>query len=108
MIFLKLEQTETNIAKVEMVHYFPEMLGESEKSDGIMVESVPEPSIQAQKTAVLFFDKGSKELYYEYIDRPLTQEEQFEQMKQQQSSLEQKTDQAIMELTMIIAMGGSV
>lgn len=88
MIFLK---TENEL--VTFVHYMPfdgeHGMGKTKEEleqEGILVESIPEPK-QNGKIPKLFVNRETKELWYEYSDRPPTQEEEMEQLKQQMISV---------------------
>lgn len=77
-------------AKVKLIHYFPEMLSDDELQEGILVdkslffdaENIP------YKTAVLYINPDTHNMWYEYVDRPLTSEEKIEL---QQSQIEEMT-----------------
>ncbi|WP_270851294.1 hypothetical protein [Clostridium tertium] len=44
-----------------------------------IVDNIPNPEYREKMMARLFINLESKELYYEYIERPLTREEELEQ-----------------------------
>lgn len=46
--------------------------------DYTIVDNIPEPENREKMMARLFINLESKELYYEYIERPLTREEELE------------------------------
>jgi len=82
MIFLKIGENN----EILMIHNRPfdpnpkNGLGKSEEEllqEGILVESLPEPEEIEGKIPILKFN--GTELYYEYIDIPLTPEEEFQQ-----------------------------
>jgi len=76
-VYIKLLDGEVN-----MTHYMPfdpnNGLGktreELESEGGIFVDSVPEPENRPGKAHILKYSE-EKGLYYEYVNRPLTQEE---------------------------------
>lgn len=73
---------------------------------GFLVNEIPSPDTSDKaKDAILKYDNGS--LYYEYYDRPLTTEEEVKRLKQENAQLKTDMNNAIMELTMLIAMGGN-
>jgi hypothetical protein len=90
MIYLKFEQNGT----VSTQHFMPfdERYGlgktreELEAEGGVFVDSVPEPENQPGKAAVLKYSEADG-LYYEYVDRPLAQDEEIELLKKQNASL---------------------
>lgn len=75
----------------------PSRLGKSEEElseIGVLLESMPEAENIDGKTAILKFD--GERLYYEYVNNTLTE----------MQVLNNKIDNAIIELTTLIAMGG--
>lgn len=60
------------------------------------ISTLPTPEIQVGKDAVLYIDTVTKELSYEYIDKPLTEMEQV--LQQRISDLE----------TVILQLGGVI
>lgn len=71
------------------------------EQEGILVDGIPEPQQIEGKSAILYCNPDTKELWYEYEDIPLTPEEE------QQKKIE-SLEQSIAELTMAmtIMMGG--
>lgn len=70
------EQITKDKARVGAIHFKPEMLNEATASKAIMVENkLADPELIKGKTAQLFVNPITKEQWYEYFDRPLTQEE---------------------------------
>lgn len=69
----------------------------------IEVPVVPTPTRKEGKSAVLYCNPETKELWYEYVNRPLTSEELLNKKIQEQ-------EQAIAELTLLLstAMQGGV
>lgn len=83
MIYIRCSKN-SNI--VELVHYkpFDELYGlgktkEELLQDGFFVDYIPEPEQIKGKTAVLKANLDDKILYYEYVDKPLTPEEELKQ-----------------------------
>ena len=58
---------------------------------GALVDDIPEPEQIEGKNAVLYYNPETNSVYYEYIDRPLTDQERIEQL-----------EKAILELTMLL------
>ncbi|MCX8045745.1 MAG: hypothetical protein N3A70_02540 [Anoxybacillus gonensis] len=85
MIFVgEFTQDEKGI-RVGFIHNMPfdkeHGLGKSEeelKQIGALVEYIPEPEQVAGKNPVMYYDKETNSVYYEYVSRPLTQEERIE------------------------------
>lgn len=106
MIFLEMENNELTGFR----HFQPfdknNGLGESEDQllqRGILVESIPEPEDILGKESVLKFNGST--LYYEYVDRPLSSDEEISILKEKNQELkdlltEEKlnTQTALMEL----------
>lgn len=90
MIYLKFEQDGT----VSTQHFMPfdERYGlgktreELEAEGGVFVDTVPEPENRPGKSAVLKYSEADG-LYYEYIDRPMTQEERVDAMQMENADL---------------------
>lgn len=80
--------------QVQEVHYMPldpvHGLGktkeELESEGGVFVESVPEPENRPGKAPVLKYSEAEG-LYYEYVDRPMTQEERVDAMQMENADL---------------------
>lgn len=96
MIYLKLNQND-----VESVHYMPfdEEYGlgktkEELESEGVLVSSIPEPENRQGKSAILKYSKVDG-LYYEYVDRPLSPEEELAQLKEQYAMMQTAIDDLI-------------
>lgn len=92
ILFVKKESEER--AEVQTIHNAPELLSEEKKTEGIEVPSVPEYEEQFGKESHLYVNPTTKELWYEFTDRPLTMEEKMEKMEA--SQLQQ--DELLMEL----------
>jgi hypothetical protein len=60
------------------------------KETGILVDKLPDMNELPGKIATLKYDKGINELYYEYIDRPLTSEEELKRLKDFLKTADQK------------------
>lgn len=89
MIYIKIDST-TN--EVNFQHFMPfdEVNGlhkteEELLQEGYLVDSIPEPEQINGKVAKLKYD-GSN-LYYEYVDAPLTPEQEIEALKAQNAQM---------------------
>jgi|HigsolmetaAR203D_1030402.scaffolds.fasta_scaffold00989_15 hypothetical protein len=51
--------------------------------NSMLVNSIPEEQPQVGKSGVLYVNPRTKELWYEYLDRPLTPEEKIAQLEEQ-------------------------
>ena len=77
MILFTTVETEYR-AKVASIHYKPELLQAEVLAKGILVDAVPEEPKQEGKTQVLYINPTTEEMWYEYIDKPLSSEERLE------------------------------
>jgi len=76
-------------AKVLSIHYKPELLSPEQVAAGIMVDEKLEPQIQPRKIGILYINPLTLTQWYEYIDRPLTQDELLSDMMAQFKRIEQ-------------------
>ncbi len=86
MIFLgNLEQIKDNKYKVGLIHYKPELLQDT--SNGILVENLPEPTQQDGKVDVLHVNIDTQQVYYEYENIPISEENEIDILKKQVAEL---------------------
>lgn len=71
LVFYKAEAADRG--KVTFVHYNPERLSAQERALGISVDAVPEFDRLSGKSAVLYINPQTGDLWHEYIDIPTTQ-----------------------------------
>jgi hypothetical protein len=83
MILVNYDMITEGKAFVRRRYYRPEELPQEEIDKGVMVESIPAPEIIAGKNEVLYINPTTLEMWYEYVDRPLTQDEEMAQIKGQ-------------------------
>lgn len=74
-LFLFLEKEDEQKARVMCIHNFPNMLSEEEKRGGVLIDSYKNSVGIEGKIALPYYDYETKELYYEYIDKPKTENE---------------------------------
>lgn len=86
---------------VDAVHYMPDLLTDEVRSTGVEINEVPKPEHIEGKDSVLYFNTKTKEVYYKYFDRPLTQDEEIKSLKAENQSL----NTAVVELYEIV-LGG--
>lgn len=77
--------------RVKQIHYKPEILPNKVKEAGYEVDSLPEVEEIKGKRPELHYNPETKELWYEYKDKELTQEEKI-------AELEKKIDQILAHL----------
>ena len=72
--------------RVGFVHNLPfdevHGLGKNEeelRQIGALVDEIPEPEQLENKIAVMYYNPQTNSVYYEYIDKPLTPEEELRQ-----------------------------
>lgn len=103
MIYLSdLQQITESKYEVGYIHYMPfdkehglDMTREELEQEGILVDSVPEPEHIDGKSAVLYCNPETKELWFEYADIPKTPEQiQAEKI----DLLENQTAEAMVDL----------
>lgn len=90
--------------RVMGVHYFPygdeglgiEPLSEMEIANNILVEDVAEPLKEPTKNPIHYINPISKEQWYEYVDRPLTTEEQLQEANKRIDLMQQALDELLL------------
>lgn len=70
--------SDPDIGVVKTIYGITDGLPDEIISKGIEVESIPVPEILPKKAHILYIRLSTKELFYEYVDRHLTKEEQVE------------------------------
>lgn len=90
---LILFKTESEVrAIVTMVHYMPRDkengLPEDIIVQGVEVDNILEPNNAPYKNAVHYINPQTLEQWYEYIDRPLTTEEEITKLKQENATMQ--------------------
>jgi hypothetical protein len=98
MLFLYCEKITDTKAKVTGYHHRPNELDETTKQQGVLVEdgSIPADESQMGQYSELFVNPQTKELWREYFDRPLTPEEELQQLKQRQELVQKALDELIL------------
>jgi hypothetical protein len=74
------KEISTDKHMVERIVYLDSVLDDEQKQQAIHVESIPDPQQIEGKIPHLYYRPSTNEFYYEYVDRPLTQEEQIQQL----------------------------
>lgn len=104
MIYIELNST----GDVTSQHHMPfdEVNGmgknkEELEVNGYFIESIPTPERRNGKDAILKGDMATKTVWYEYVDRHLTRDEQIEALKAENQAL----NTAVVELYEIV-LGG--
>ena len=87
LLFFQLEAPDR--AKVLSIHYKPELLSPEQISAGIIVDEKLEAENQPRKNGILYINPQTLTQWYEYIDRPLTQDELLSDMMAQFKRIEQ-------------------
>lgn len=78
-------------------------ISEEQKSQAVAIESLPIAKKVDGKIAIIKADKSTESVWYEYEDVPKTEEEL---QKEEINTIKKDMNDAIMELTMLISMGG--
>lgn len=88
MIFIQFERITDTKALVTFTHFMPfdEIygLGKTEQElleRGALVESEPQKEFHSDKQAMLFYNPQVNELFYEYVDIPLPENERIAQLE---------------------------
>ncbi|MBA7703000.1 hypothetical protein ES703_111780 [subsurface metagenome] len=89
MIGLFHEPVSAGKDRVTVIHYKPERLSAEQKKAIILIENeaLPKAENRPGKSAVLYVNPQTKESWYEYEDRPPTQEELLTEISQKLTTL---------------------
>ncbi|MBA7481232.1 hypothetical protein ES707_16702 [subsurface metagenome] len=89
MIALFHESVSEGKERVGVIHYKPERLSAEQRKAAIEIENeaLPKAEDRPGKSAILYVNPQTKELWYEYEDRPPTQEELLTEISQKLTSL---------------------
>lgn len=109
MIFIKYDGAGNITAKNFMP--FDEVYGlgktkEQLQLEGILVDSLPEAEERVGMDATLKINLTTKEFYHEYHERMLTPVEMVSELQEENAKLRVDLENGLMELTMLVAMGG--
>ncbi|MGG4447646.1 hypothetical protein [Brevibacillus porteri] len=75
-------ETGKTVVDSDRIAYNDEVFAEmAYEGDFIKVSSLPKPDDIPQKIAFLKVDTQAKKLVYEYVDRPMTQDEKIDQLE---------------------------
>jgi len=69
------------------MHYMPEQLTAEERAKGVSVPEIPEAERIRGKAAALYVNPQTGDLWHEYVNVPLTQEEHMEDLREQNLDL---------------------
>lgn len=86
------EQETDERARIMMVHNRPEELDPETRERGIDVQNIPEPEVRKGKRALPYINPKTGEIWYEYVDREMTETELLEEVLERLDSLENKID----------------
>jgi hypothetical protein len=79
--------------RVGVIHYKPERLTQAQRDAGIIVDAteadLPQPEERRGEAPVLYYDPTTGAFWYEYVSRPLTQEEQIAGLRAELAALKQ-------------------
>lgn len=102
MKFIKVQKISDEKYKVVFVHNFPFHpdygLGLTEEEllkQGMLVEDIPMP-LDNGKIATLFYNPVDDSFFYEYTEKPLSVEEELQQLKEKQALMQQALDELIL------------
>jgi hypothetical protein len=92
MIWIKLGKITNNVASVDVQVFEPSILPENERENFIEVEEIPTSEIIPGKMPILMYNLETNELFYEYVDRPLTPEEKLQLLEQENEELKARIE----------------
>lgn len=102
MKYIEFEKDERGL-KVTFTHYMPfdqkHGLGKSEqelRQTGALVGNIPEPEQIEGKIPVLYYNADTNSVYYEYEDKPLTEQDRIAQL-----------ERALLEMTALFTGGNA-
>ncbi|GIO06203.1 hypothetical protein J31TS6_22310 [Brevibacillus reuszeri] len=94
MIYIQFENETEVRAFVNFIHYNPldpnEGLGKTADElslTGVLIEALPQLEKHDGKDAKLYFNPQTKELWYEYVDSPLPENDRIAQLEQNMKAL---------------------
>lgn len=81
-------EKETDIkAKVMLIYYETPPKELLDGGNYITIEDIPEPEQVKGKSALPYCNPQTKEVWYEYVDKPLSSEEQLKELQEQINAL---------------------
>lgn len=94
MIFLgKLTKINTYKMEIGFIHYQPfdseNGLGKTQEQlnqEGILIDEMPQP-IDNGKIPLMYYNPMTKTIFYEYIDKPKTQEDIYKELQAQNAQI---------------------
>ncbi|MCM3404895.1 hypothetical protein [Cytobacillus oceanisediminis] len=89
------KETETNKIKVESIFYQENDLSSETQAQGVIIKSIPDPETIEGKAPVLYLNKLDNTLFYEYVDRELTESEKLNKILRDQETMKMALDDLI-------------
>lgn len=89
-LFPAMCEASTERVKIDSIHYKTERLSKEQLAAAILVESLPEPENRRGMRAVLYANPQTKEVWYEYVERPPTDNEILQEINEKLDKLLQK------------------
>jgi len=68
---------------------------ERPSSPGIELQEIPQPESTHGKDAIMYVNLTDQSVFFKYVDRPMTQEEELEDLKRQQALMQTAIDDLI-------------
>jgi len=87
MVYLFVETINPDKAKVGVIHYRPDLLNVEQKKKAIVVERVPDAIVEKGKSPQLYINPKTKDMWYEYEDRPLSEIELLQEISEKLTEL---------------------
>jgi hypothetical protein len=92
MPYIFYENLENNEAMVTKIVHIDDFATDEEKQAGKYFANIPQPEIQQGKLALLYINIETDELFYKYVDRPLTPEEKLQLLEQENEELKARIE----------------
>lgn len=89
------KEVSSNKVKVDSVFYQENDLSPDVQVQGTIVKSIPDPEPIEGKAPVLYLNKSDNTLFYEYVDRELTEAEKLNKILRDQETMKMALDDLI-------------
>jgi len=94
---------------VESINHIDSTASEEELKRGVKIEGeLPKPESITGKMPVMYFDEQKREIYYKYVDRPLTAGEKIDILTAENNGLKEQIALMQQALDEILLNGGAL
>lgn len=87
MNLIRYKQIDKTKGRIDFIHYFPETLPAEDRSNGIMLDSIPVPEHIPGNEPIYYINPVTKEIWFEYIAAFKSKEEIIEELRTENESL---------------------